>query len=44
MGLSGGALNQSDLEVLKKAEGLEKYERGGYLATNSNIKKSKNCT
>ena len=39
MDLSGGVLNQFGLEILKKAEGLGKYECGGYLATIGNINK-----
>ena len=39
MDLSGGALNQSGLTVLKGAEDLEKYKRGGYLASIGKIKK-----
>ena len=52
MDLSGGVLNQSCIDVMRKVENLGKYGRGGYLCSTNKIKDiqkivhekmSKNC-
>ena len=38
MDLSGGVLNQSSINILRKVENLGKYGRGGYLCSTNKIK------
>ena len=39
MDLSGGVLNQSSINVLRKVEGMGKYGRDGYMCSTNTIKK-----